>query len=81
MKLNASQHFMTAKEFLENLQEGSKTTPPVQEVKLEKSTVQKIGAIITVGVSIAFIAYQLYEMYNRAEATMNKPPSSDDLFD
>ena len=72
MKLNAAQHFMTQNELIENLQMTSKSMVQIQDVKVEKSTVQKIGKILTIGISIALITYQLYEMYNRIENTPNK---------
>jgi hypothetical protein len=72
MKLNAAQHFMTQNELIDNLQITSKSMVQIQDVKVEKSTVQKIGKILTIGISIALITYQLYEMYNRIENTPNK---------
>ena len=72
MKLNAAQHFMTQNELIENLQMTSKSMVQIQDVKVEISTVQKIGKILTIGISIALITYQLYEMYNRIENTPNK---------
>jgi hypothetical protein len=72
MKLNAAQHFMTQNELIENLQMTSKSMVQIQDVKVERSTVQKIGKILTIGISIALITYQLYEMYNRIENTPNK---------
>ena len=72
MKLNAAQYFMTQNELIDNLQITSKSMVQIQDVKVEKSTVQKIGKILTIGISIALITYQLYEMYNRIENTPNK---------